>query len=146
MEPTVLRDERVLVDEAAYRVSMPARGDIVVYRSPLSSETLLLKRIVGMPGETVEIKHKSLFINGVKLHEQYAVHTDSADYTGTNKLEPYRSRDSFGPLKLGLMEYFVLGDNRDTSMDSRYHGAVPRTSLIGKVSKAIGKAGVREPR
>jgi signal peptidase I len=144
MQPTILRNEHVQVDEEAYSSGGPRRGDIVAYHLPTNPETLLVKRVIGLPGETVEIRRKSVIINGVPLAEAYAVHTDPQDYSGTTKPEPYKSRDSFGPSKLGITEYFVLGDNRDSSMDSRYHGAVDRGLLNGKVIKIAGDAGVRE--
>jgi signal peptidase I len=144
MEPTILQNERVQVDEEAFNSAGPQRGDIVAYHLPANPETLLVKRVVGLPGETVEIRRKAVLINGAPLAEAYAVHTDPQDYSGTTKGEPYKSRDSFGPFKLDLTEYFVLGDNRDLSMDSRYHGAVARGLLKGKVIKVAGEAGIRE--
>lgn len=144
MEPTILRNERIEVDEQAFSSVGPQRGDIVTYHLPTNRQTLLVKRVIGLPGETVEIRRKSVIINGVPLAEHYGVHTDPHDYSGTGMPEPYKSRDSFGPSKLGLSEYFVLGDNRDSSMDSRYHGAVARELLAGKVIKVAGESGVRE--
>jgi signal peptidase I len=144
MEPTILQNEVVQVDEDAFNSVGPQRGDIVTYHLPPNPQTLLVKRVVGLPGETIEIRRKSVFINGVPLAEAYAVHTDPQDHSGTTKPEPYKSRDTFGPSKLGLTEYFVLGDNRDTSMDSRYHGPVDRGLLKGKVIKIAGDTGVRE--
>ena len=142
MEPTILRGDHVAVDETSYRSSRPARGDIISYKDPLSPETALVKRIVALPLETVEIRHKQLFVNGRPLEEPYVVHRDERDYSGAST-EPYKSRDSFGPISLALTEYFVLGDNRDSSMDSRYHGAVSGMLVIGKVIKIRGSAGTR---
>jgi signal peptidase I len=144
MEPTILRNERVQVDEEAFKSTGPKRGDIVAYHLPTNPATMLVKRVIGLPGETVEIRHKSVIINGAILAEGYAVHTDPKDYSGTDKGEPYKSRDSFGPSELAPTEYFVLGDNREMSMDSRYHGPVDLTLLQGKVIKVAGEGGIRE--
>jgi signal peptidase I len=144
MEPTIGRDEQILVDESAYENVAVGRGDIITYRLPTNRETVLVKRVVALPGETVEISHKVLLVNGKRAEESYGVHTDENDYSGTTKPEPYRSRDSFGPFTVPPLHYFVLGDNRDSAMDSRYHGAVPRQLVVGKVLKAAGEKGIRD--
>lgn len=74
-----------------------------------------------------------------------AGHSDPSDYTGSVK-EPFKSRDSFGPITLALNEYFVLADNRDSSFDSRYHGPVSSSLLLGRVLRVRGAAGEREVR
>jgi len=144
MEPTIGRDEQILVDESAYRSVAVRREDIITYRLPTNRETVLVKRVVALPGEMVEISHKVLFVNGKRADESYVVHSDESDYSGTTKPEPYRSRDSFGPFTVPASHYFVLGDNRDSSMDSRYHGTVPSDLVVGKVLKAAGEKGVRD--
>ena len=138
MEPTVLRGEHVIVNDSAYRTQPPERGDIIAYTLASDPSTIFLKRIVGLPFETVEIRHKVVYVNGRRMGESYVEHRDSADYAGTKKAEPFKSRDSFGPLKLGMDQYFVLGDNRAQSMDSRYHGPVRRAQIIGKVDRTMG--------
>jgi len=138
MEPTVMHGDHVIVNELAYRTSQPSRGDIVVYTFASDPKNNLLKRIVGLPFETIAIKHKQLYVNGRKMGESYVQHRDNDDYTETSKPEPFKSRDSFGPQKLGMDEYFVLGDNRDQSMDSRYHGPVRRRNIVGKVERTQG--------
>lgn len=144
MEPTIARDNEILVDESAFTTVAPRRGDVVTYRLPTNPETLLVKRIVALPGETVRIARKELFVDDSRLDEPYAVHNDPNDYTGTDKPEPYRSRDSFGPHTLPADHFFVLGDNRDSSMDSRYHGTVPRKLIAGKVLRARNETGIRD--
>jgi len=133
MEPTVLLGEHVIVDDSFYRARAPERGDIVAYTLASDPRTTLLKRIVGLPFETIEIRHKFVFVNAQRIGESYVEHRDAADYTGTSKAEPFKSRDSFGPVKLGMEQYFVLGDNRDQSRDSRYDGPIRRGQIIGKV-------------
>ena len=137
MDPTIKRGEHVVVNEAAYRSARPKRGDVVAYRNPSSPETVMVKRVVGLPLEKVEIRHKTLFVAGKALAETYVVHRDETDHTGATE-EPFKSRDSFGPISLALNQYFVLGDNRDSSMDSRYHGPVSASALAGQVVKVRG--------
>ena len=93
----------------------------------------MMKRIVGLPLEKMEIRHKVLYVNSKPLSEPYVVHSDPTDNTGASK-EPYKSRDTLGPITLAFNEYFILGDNRDSSNDSRYHGPVRRSALVGKVT------------
>lgn len=133
MEPAIGKGSQMLTDERAYMLDRPRRGDVVVYRTPDRGDATLCKRIIGLPFETIEIRHKRVFVDGKELIEPYAVHKDSADYSGTAGEEPYRSRDSLAPLVLKAGEYFLLGDNRDASLDSRTHGPVMRGLIHGKV-------------
>ena len=92
-----------------------------------------MKRIVGLPGETIEIRDKQLFVNGSPLAEPYVHHEDREIYPRNDMLpEPYRSRDQFGPLTIPASHYFMLGDNRDRSHDSRWWGALPAKNVIGR--------------
>lgn len=135
MEPTIHSKERVLVDELAYMVQRPQRGHVVAYRSPKDTSVSTIKRIVGLPGETVELRKNKLFINGQEMPESY-LHADA------NAAE--KPADDFGPLKLGAAEYFLVGDNRNHSYDSREHGAVILGFIHGRVLRAAGPAGVRD--
>lgn len=109
------------------------RSDIIVFRYPGDPETDFVKRVVGMPGDTVAIRDKKVFIDGKLLPEPYAVHEDPQVYPLQPALpEPYRSRDQFGPFTVPPEHYFVMGDNRDRSNDSRYWGTVPRSLIKGK--------------
>lgn len=109
------------------------RGDIIVFRYPLQPETDFVKRVIGMPGDTVEIHDKNVFVNGTQLDEPYTVHEDPQVYPPQPALpEPYRSRDQFGPYKVPDGQYFAMGDNRDRSSDSRYWGSVPRSMIKGR--------------
>jgi len=109
------------------------RGDIIVFRYPLQPDTDFVKRVIGMPGDTVEIRDKVVSVNGTALSEPYVLHDDPQIYPLQPALpEPYRSRDQFGPFKVPQGQYFAMGDNRDRSSDSRYWGTVPRTMIKGR--------------
>src|SRR6266702_3278424 len=111
----------------------PKRGDIIVFRYPLQPDTDFVKRVIGMPGDTVEIRDKKVSVNGKALNEPYVIHEDSTVYPLQPALpEPYRSRDQFGPFTVPLGQYFAMGDNRDRSSDSRYWGTVPRSMIKGR--------------
>src|SRR5438105_14664598 len=111
----------------------PKRGDIIVFRYPLQPDTDFVKRVIGLTGETVEIRDKKVSVNGKALNEPYVIHEDSTVYPLQPALpEPYRSRDQFGPFKVPDGQYFAMGDNRDRSSDSRYWGTVPRTMIKGR--------------
>lgn len=109
------------------------RGDIIVFRYPLQPDTDFVKRVIGMPGDTVEVRDKIVSVNGTALNELYVIHDDPQVYPLQPALpEPYRSRDQFGPFKVPQGQYFAMGDNRDRSSDSRYWGTVPRSMIKGK--------------
>lgn len=109
------------------------RGDIVVFRYPKQPDVDYVKRVIGAPGDLVTIRDKSLFINGEQVSEPYALYQDANVYHLDNSLaEPFRSRDQFGPYRVPPDSYFVMGDNRDLSYDSRYWGTVPRSMIKGR--------------
>jgi signal peptidase I len=109
------------------------RGDIIVFRYPLQPETDFVKRVIGLPGDTVEVRDKKVSINGKPLSEPYVIHKDPTTYPLQQALpEPYRSRDQFGPYTVPAGNYFAMGDNRDQSSDSRYWGTVPRSMIKGR--------------
>jgi len=109
------------------------RGDIIVFRYPLQPDTDFVKRVIGMPGDTLEIRNKVVSINGKALDEPYVIHADSQVFPAQPALpEPYRSRDQFGPYMVPPGQYFAMGDNRDRSSDSRYWGTVPRPMIKGR--------------
>jgi signal peptidase I len=120
MEPTVLTGDHVVVDKSAYSFSEPQRGDIAIYRTAKSPQRVFIQRIVGMPGETIEIRNREVFINDKKLDEPYV-----------QFLRPF-SADDLAPTLIPSGSYFLLGDNRDNSMDSRFTGPVHRQELLGK--------------
>jgi len=142
MDPAIQVGDRVV----ARKWVQPKRGDIIVFDYPPQSNTQFIKRLVALPGETVEIRDKQLFVNGKKMDEIYAWHDDAQTFAGDPKLpEPYRSRDQFGPALVPANSFFVLGDNRDRSSDSRYWGTISRDHLRGVVVLIISPRGVITP-
>jgi signal peptidase I len=109
------------------------RGDIIVFRYPLQPDTDFVKRVIGMPGDVIEVRDKKVSVNGHALNEPYVIHEDPQVYPLQPALpEPYRSRDQFGPYTVAPDSYFAMGDNRDKSSDSRYWGTVPRSMIKGR--------------
>ena len=109
------------------------RGDIVVFRFPEQPDTDFVKRVIALPGETLLIRDKEVVVDGVRLEEPYVLHEDDAVFPAQEGLpEPYRSRDQFGPYVVPRGTYFVMGDNRDRSNDSRYWGPVRRELIKGR--------------
>ena len=124
MEPTFYDHQYLLIDEITYRFSDPQRGDIVVFHYPKDTSQFFIKRIIGLPGETLEIKDNAVYIynkkfsQGVKLRE---------DYLGQEVLTNGNMN-----VELGDKEYFLMGDNRPSSLDSRFFGVVARKYLVGR--------------
>lgn len=114
--------------------STAARREIVTFRYPKDEKVIFAKRVVAIGGDVVEIRQKRLFVNGAEVVEATAYHDDPRVYPANDFLpNAYRLRDQFGPYRVPPDHFFVLGDNRDHSHDSRYWGPVPRQNLIGKV-------------
>ena len=109
------------------------RGDIIVFRYPRQPEIDFVKRVIGLPGEKVSIENKKVFVNGTQLPEPYAVFDDAHVYPRSEFLpEGQRYRDQMESFTVPEGQYFVMGDNRDHSHDSRYWGTVPRTMIKGR--------------
>jgi len=109
------------------------RGDVIVFRFPNDPDTDFVKRVVGLPGETLTIRDKTVFIDGRKLDEPYTLFLDSQIYSLQPSLpEPFRSRDQYGPYTVPPGQYFAMGDNRDRSNDSRFWGPVARELIKGR--------------
>ncbi len=117
MLPNVEEGEGIMVSKASYFFSDPERGDVVVLWPPFKSEVPFIKRVIGLPGETVEVKKGRVFIDGIPIEEDYI--REPPRYTMPSKEIPPD-------------EYFVLGDNRNNASDSRSWGTVPRENIIGK--------------
>ena len=117
MEPNLHNGQYLIINKLAYHLHPPARGDIIVFRYPHNPKRDFIKRVIGLPGEKVEVRRGRVFINGQELNEPYPL-----------KAGAY----SWGPQILGPDEYFVLGDNRNNSSDSHSWGALPRANIIGK--------------
>lgn len=118
MEPTLHDHQRLLISRMAYGgFSEPQRGDIVVFHAWDSSEDYI-KRVIGEPGDSIEIRDSRVLVNGVAVEEPYL---DGDNASGNQ-----------GSLVLGTDEYFVMGDNRGNSSDSRLHGPLKRERIVGK--------------
>ena len=117
MQPGLETGQRVLVVKAAYWFGDPQRGDIIIFQHPDDEERTLIKRIIGLPGDWVEVKTYGVFINGTLLDEPYT--------QGSNR--PTQSL-----ILVPEDSYFVMGDNRDSSTDSRRWGMLPRENIIGR--------------
>ncbi len=127
MIPTLLVGDHILVNKLVYRFGDPRRLDVVVFRFPLDRRKDYIKRVIGLPGDRVEIVDKVVYINGKPLREPYVQHTDP-------RIIPrgVQPRDNYGPVVVPPGHYFVMGDNRDSSYDSRFWGFVSRKAFIGK--------------
>lgn len=167
MYPTLLVGDRILSNRLAYDIKLPftnivlhhvgdpERGDIVTFISPADG-LRLVKRIIGVPGDIVEMRDEQLIINGTPLVYDVAVKAlqddRMPDYDGTQLIQQERlpgiahgvlllperiALRSFGPMTVPKDQYLMLGDNRDDSRDSRYIGFVPREQLTGRVSRVI---------
>lgn len=133
MEETMLKGDRLVADMWYYRSREPARGDLVVFRYPVDPNRDFIKRCIAIPGDTVEIRNKQLFLNGTVINEDYVVHRDTRTHPDSGTLPPMiRVRDNFGPFAVPPESIFVLGDNRDNSSDSRFWGVVPAELISGK--------------
>lgn len=119
MLPGLTSDQYILINKIVYKLHPPRRGDVVVFHSPREPDKDLIKRVIGLPGETVSIQSGQVFINGYPLVEPYV---DSR----------YGYQRSSGSWVLGPDDYFVMGDNRSNSSDSRRWGPLDRDQIIGK--------------
>ncbi len=126
MEPNFYDKEYLIIDEITYRFHEPQRGDIIVFRYPRNPQEYFIKRLIGLPGETIQIKDGHVYIfnkdnpGGFMLSEDYLPDNNETEGSGEK-------------IKLGENEYFVLGDNRRASKDSRYFGPLDRSFITGRV-------------
>lgn len=128
MEPNFQDWNYLLVDRLSYHVEAPQRGDVIVFDLPQDQSRALIKRVIGLPGETVDISGPNPTVTI----------TNSANPKGFTLAEPYISSENFGGasdihVTLGADQYFVLGDNRRVSADSRLWGILPRSDIVGRV-------------
>ncbi|MEI7620524.1 MAG: signal peptidase I [Candidatus Falkowbacteria bacterium] len=128
MEPTFHDHQYLIIDEISYRFNDPQRGDIVVFRYPQNPQEYFIKRIIGLPGERVEVRDGSVYIYNDKYPEGFVL--DESVYLADN-IKTYDLSEEIVTLRGG--EYFVLGDNRNASKDSRSFGAVNKSFLTGRV-------------
>ena len=129
MIPTLLIGDHLLVSKFTYKFTQPKRGDIVVFKYPDDPSRNFIKRIMAVGGDTVEVKDKVVFINGIQQQEPYIQHVFQEVLPAQ-----YSARDNFGPIEVPQNHYFMLGDNRDSSLDSRFwdHQFVNRRAIVGK--------------
>lgn len=164
MEPTLQIDDRLIVDKVSYRVSNPQRGDIVVFdptetlQKKYKATDAFIKRVIGLPGDVVEVRNDRVMINGKSLKENYpsTVHPDQMTelYAKLQQKNPNVgnwSPDAKGPDWKGKVptgEYLVLGDHRSNSLDGRSWGFVPKNKIVGKAIFKfwpINRTGLIEP-
>ncbi len=119
MAPLLSDQERIFINQFVYRFEAIQRGDVIVFWYPLDHSKSFIKRVIGLPGEILELRQGNLYINSRRVDEPYvpANFLDDANY---------------GPVRLPPGEYFVMGDHRDSSNDSRVFGPIPRQVIYGK--------------
>lgn len=158
MRPTVLEGERVFINRAAYDLKVPfttwrlaqwsdpSRGDIVILYSPKDG-TRLLKRVVGVPGDRIEMRDNRLVVNGTNAAYRETAQRDGASIVLHESVDHREhlvavgnqpsSSSTFGPVLVPAGSYLVMGDNRDNSFDSRFFGFVPRAQILGRATRIV---------
>jgi signal peptidase I len=139
MKPTLLIGDHILVSKFNYGIRLPLirstlipvgtpkRGDIVVFIYPEDRSKDFIKRLIGLPGDKIEIRDKKILLNGLPWSDAHGVNVDNLIIPGS--VQP---RDNFGPVTVPEGSLFVMGDNRDESYDSRFWGVVPMKDVLGK--------------
>ena len=139
MKPTLQIGDHILVNKFIYGVKIPYidktiisyknpdHGDIIVFKYPEDPDKDFIKRVIGIPGDIIESKDKTVYVNQIPIINDVGVHTESRNLSGN--INP---RDNFGPLTVPAESYFVMGDNRDNSYDSRFWGFVEQRAIKGK--------------
>lgn len=125
MLPTLQIGDHILVNKFLYDFTLPKRGDIIVFKFPQDESRDFIKRVIGLPGETLEIRGKDVRINGKPLGEPYAVFADGPSARSAE-------RERLGPIVIPPDHLFMMGDNRDRSMDSRVWGLLDVHKIKGK--------------
>jgi len=139
MEPTLLVGDHLLVNRLSYEVKVPfsdivifqvgtpERGDVIVFRYPVDRSKDFIKRVIGREGDVVEIRDKVIYLNSQKMPDPHAYFAEKTLIPGF-----FSQRDNFGPVTVPKGSYFVMGDNRDRSLDGRFWGFVKNEDLVGK--------------
>lgn len=167
MKPTIMEGDRVFVNKLAYDLKVPfttwhiaqwdnpKRGDVVVFFSPADG-TRLVKRVVGLPGDRIELRNNELIVNGLPLQyealprtvvnelpageqsqHQYATEELAAHAHPMMVTPMLRAPRTFGPVTVPPGKYFMMGDNRDNSFDSRFYGCVDRDRIVGRATSVV---------
>jgi signal peptidase I len=135
MQPGLHTGESVVVNELAYLFGNPQRGDVIVLHPPSSPDQQYIKRIIAVPGDTIQITDTAVIVDGVTLNEPYLNPTgDSTNVAG-----------DLPPTTLAAGDYFVMGDNRNNSTDSRFFGPVERQAIVGQADLVIWPLGEIHP-
>ena len=139
MENTLLIGDHILVNKFIYgfevpftnlrilKLRDPKRGDVIVFEFPPDPSKDFIKRVIGVPGDEIMISNKLVYVNGIPYRNPHEVHNDP------NVILALQSpRDNFGPIRVPTDDFFVMGDNRDNSYDSRFWGFVPYKNILGE--------------
>ncbi len=152
MLPTLMIGDHLLVNKFIYGIRVPfsgkvlvplkdpQSGDIIVFKFPKDRSIDYIKRVVGVPGDEIEIKNKKLYLNGEPTSDPYAHYTTTQILPGS--VSP---KDNFGPITVPEGKYFVMGDNRDNSSDSRFWGFVENNDVLGKAMIIYWSWDIDEP-
>jgi signal peptidase I len=144
MEPNLLVGDHLLVNKfvfaptvsAVERAALPVapirRGDIVVFKYPEDPERDFIKRVIGLPGESIELRDRRILVNGKAIDEPYAHYLPRPEHADTSEITSGDVRERYGPVVVPAGSVFVMGDNRDNSQDSRYWGFLPKEHIKGK--------------
>ncbi len=127
MEPTVLAGDHILVDRRE-QARNPRRGDLIVFKYPKDESKVFMQRVVAVGGDTIEIRNKQLIVNGYPVKESYVMNVDQFAIPATQS-----PRDNLGPFTVSAHSFFVLVDNRDRSLDSRFFGVLDQSKIMGTV-------------
>lgn len=125
MIPTLQIGDHILVNKFIYRFTDIKSGDIIVFKFPKDESRDFIKRVVGLPDDKIEIKDRKVYINDKLTDENYAFHEEEGGSS-------YHPRDNFGPITVPENKFFVMGDNRENSMDSRFWGFLDKSKVKGK--------------
>lgn len=123
MEPTLHSQERIMVDKVSYWFYAPARSDVIIFKAPNNPSLNYIKRVIGIPGDVITVEHTAVKVDGVTLQEPY--------------VDPQRQGNPYNPIIYRVVppnNYFVMGDDRINSSDSRDWGFVPRENIIGRAT------------
>jgi signal peptidase I len=121
MAPQLITGDHILVDNEFYKFKKILRGDVILFLYPLDTNKTFIKRVIGLPGDKIEMQGKKLYINDIEFRDIYATYS-----------KPVKDKQHFGPVEVPKDCYFVLGDNRDHSYDSRFWGFVHKDLIFGK--------------